>query len=143
MAIELLNGSDTIAPHAEQLHLVKIDTQGSEWGVIAGLMPLLKHTAPRIIVELTPLSLRQCGSSGRQLIELLAQLERPFWIIDHIEHRLVASDAQELAQWCDDVDAVAGDAGFMNILVGCGPGDSESRCGAAMINGDKNSTSSL
>jgi hypothetical protein len=73
---------------------------------------------PHIILELTPLSLRQAGASGRQLIELVATLGQPLWIIDHIEHRLVASTAAELALWCDHVDAVAGDAGFMNILVG-------------------------
>jgi hypothetical protein len=62
--------------------------------------------------------LRQAGSTGRELIGLLDTLGLPFWIVDHVEHRLVASSAGELAGWCDDVDAVAGDAGFMNILVG-------------------------
>jgi len=99
---------------------VKVDTQGSEYGVIAGLMPLFQSLprVPDLIIELTPLSLRQCGSSGRQLIELLAELGQPFHIVDHIEHRLVSSSADELALWCDNVDAVPGDAGFMNILVG-------------------------
>ena len=104
----------------DRLDLLKVDTQGSEYGVIQGLMPLLKNLSnpARIIIELTPLSLRQCGSSGRALIELLAQLGQPLWIIDHIEHRTVASSAAELAQWCDNVDAVPGDEGFMNIMVG-------------------------
>ena len=36
---------------------------------------------------------------------------------------LAASSAAELARWCDNVDTVAGDMGFMNILVGpCLPG---------------------
>jgi hypothetical protein len=85
-------------------------------------LPLLLELPrlPRIIIELTPLSLRQAGSSGRALIELLATLGQPLWIIDHIEHRLAASSAAELARWCDNVDTVAGDMGFMNILVGPG-----------------------
>ena len=118
--IELLSGAGFLTDRLSRLDLLKIDTQGSEFGVIQGLMPLLTSLAkvPRIIIELTPLSLRQCGSSGRALIELLASLRQPMWIIDHLEHRLVASSAAELAQWCDNVDAVAGDAGFMNILVG-------------------------
>lgn len=122
-AVKLLRGADYLAPRTRRLDLLKIDTQGSEYGVVAGLMPLLRALArkPRIIIELTPLSLRQCGSSGRALVALLAQLEQPMWIIDHLEHRLVASSAAELASWCDNVDAVAGDAGFMNILVGEGP----------------------
>jgi hypothetical protein len=86
-------------------------------------MPLLSALArpPRILLELTPLSLRHAGSSGRALVELLGELRQSFWIVDHIEHRLVASSCEELAGWCDDVDAVAGDAGFMNILVGPTP----------------------
>jgi hypothetical protein len=62
--------------------------------------------------------LRQCGSSGRALITLLAELGQPLWIIDHIEHRMVQSSADELCVWCDNVDAVPGDEGFMNIMVG-------------------------
>ena len=116
----LLNGSRYLEGRVERIDLIKIDTQGSESLVVAGLMPLLVRlpASPRILVELTPLSLRRAGSSGRELIELLATLEQPFWIVDHVEHQLVASSAAELAGWCDDVDAVAGDAGFMNILVG-------------------------
>ena len=119
-AIRLLNGAEFLAGKLQRLDLLKIDTQGSEYGVVDGLMPLLQAMPkpPRIIVELTPLSLRQCGNSGRALIELLSQLQQPMWIIDHIEHRTVASTAAELASWCDNVDAVPGDAGFMNILVG-------------------------
>ena len=87
---------------------------------MAGLLPLLRElpSLPRIILELTPLSLRQAGSSGRALLELLATLDQPSWIIDHIEHRLAPCSYAELARWCDDVDAVPGDAGFMNILLG-------------------------
>lgn len=122
--IRLLEGGRFLAPRVQRLDLVKIDTQGSEFGVVKGLMPLLQDLAqpPRIIIELTPLSLRQCGSSGRALIALLAELRQAMWIIDHVEHRLVATDPAELAQWCDDVDAVADDAGFMNILIGPVPG---------------------
>lgn len=121
--IRLLNGSEYLLPRTNRVDLLKIDTQGSEYGVIQGLMSLLQslEQLPRIIIELTPLSLRQCGASGRQLIELLATLHQPLWIIDHVEHRLVASGGSELAQWCDNVDAVPGDAGFMNILVGPAP----------------------
>ena len=121
--IKLLNGGAFLEDRLQRLDLLKVDTQGSEYQVIKGLMPLLLElaTAPHILLELTPLSLRQAGSSGRALVELLGRLRQPFWIVDHIEHRLVASSAEELAQWCDDVDAVAGDAGFMNILVGQAP----------------------
>lgn len=122
LPIALVNGSQYLQDKLQSLDLLKVDTQGSEFQVMQGLMPLLQNLsqAPRIIIELTPLSLRHAGASGRALIELLALLSLPMWIIDHIEHRLVASSADELAEWCDDVDAVPDDAGFMNILVGSG-----------------------
>jgi FkbM family methyltransferase len=122
VAIELVNGSDYLHGRLDSLDLVKIDTQGSEYAAVMGLMRLLQNLLrpPRIIIELTPFSLREAGASGRELIELLATLNLPFWIIDHLEHRLVASSASDLALWCDNVDACAGDQGFMNILVGAG-----------------------
>ena len=120
LPIKLYNGSDYLRPRITRMDLLKVDTQGSEYEVMLGLLPLLQELprAPRIIIELTPFSLREAGASGRKLIELLATLDQPFWIIDHIEHRLAASNAAELAQWCDNVDGSTGDRGFMNILLG-------------------------
>ena len=122
--ITLYQGADYLRrqldhDHFKIIDLIKVDTQGSEFEVMLGLMPLLQEmpVPPTILIELTPFSLRQAGSSGRELIELLAGLQQDFWIVDHIEHQLVASSAEELAQWCDNVDAVDGDEGFMNILV--------------------------
>ena len=120
--IRLCNGSDYLRAHTARVDFVKVDTQGSEWAVLEGLMPLLQAQGLpcRILVELTPVSLRQAGASGRQLIATLASLQQPFWIVDHIEHALVESTPEALATWCDNVDACPGDAGFMNILVGPG-----------------------
>lgn len=120
LPITLHHGSEFLEQHLSRMDLLKVDTQGSEYRVMAGLLPLLQQfaTCPRILIELTPYSLASAGASGRALIELLARLEQPFWIVDHIEHCLVASSAVELAGWCDDVDAVPGDMGFMNILLG-------------------------
>jgi FkbM family methyltransferase len=120
LPITLYNGSEYLAQRLQRMDLLKVDTQGSEFRVIAGLLPLLAalpHT-PRIMIELTPHALRRAGASGRQLIELLATLGQPMWIIDHIEGRIAASSAEELALWCDNWDAVAEARGFMNILVG-------------------------
>jgi FkbM family methyltransferase len=121
--IALYNGSDYLAERLDRIDLVKVDTQGSEFQVMVGLLPLLRTLPriPRMIIELTPFSLREAGASGRALIELLATLGEPLWIIDHIEHRLVLSSAQELALWCDNVDSTHGDQGFMNILLGSAP----------------------
>lgn len=120
LSIALYQGSAYLAERIQRLDMLKVDTQGSEFQVIAGLMPLLESLdqKPRIIIELTPHSLRLAGASGRALIELLATLGQPMWIIDHIEGRLAASSAEELALWCDNWDEVAEARGFMNILVG-------------------------
>lgn len=118
--VPLLDGGRWLGARTGRIDMLKVDTQGYEYEVMSGLLPLLGSLPrlPRILIELTPLSLRQAGSSGRALVELLASLGQPLWIVDHIEHRLVASPAAELARWSDNVDACRGDAGFMNLLVG-------------------------
>lgn len=121
--IHLRRGCDVLRDAVTRIDLLKIDTQGSEMGVVAGLMPLLQSlsTPPRILIELTPHSLREAGSSGRELLQLLAQLGQPIWIIDHLQQQLEASSAEELAIWCDGWEAVPESQGFMNILVGPAP----------------------
>lgn len=120
--ITLHHGANFLRTRIERLDLLKVDTQGSEYAVIEGLMPLLREldSPPQIIIELTPFSLREAEASGRALITLLDTLDQPFWIIDHVEHVLVRSTASELSLWCDNVDSCEGDRGFMNILVGPG-----------------------
>ncbi len=71
-----------------------------------------------MIVELTPYSLRAAGSSGSELISLLAELQLPLAIIDHIQHQLVPCSVAELLRWCENVDACPEDQGFMNIFLG-------------------------
>lgn len=122
LPITLHHGADFLRSRIERLDLLKVDTQGAEYAVMEGLMPvLLELSSPvQIIIELTPFSLREAGASGRALILLLERLGLPFWIVDHLEHRLVRSSADELSLWCDNVDACEGDQGFMNVLVGAG-----------------------
>lgn len=122
VAITLLNGADFLGQQLDRLDLLKVDTQGSEFAVMEGLLPWLRAlpVIPRIVIELTPYSLREAGASGRRLVELLAELEQDFWIIDHIAHQLVRVSVDELATWCDNVDDVPQDQGFMNILIGPG-----------------------
>ncbi|MFT7287124.1 MAG: FkbM family methyltransferase [Halieaceae bacterium] len=122
-AIRFLNGSEFLSERVDRIDLLKIDTQGSEMAVLEGLLPLLRRSCRglRILIELTPYSLRLAGSSGRQLVTLLDSLGLPLAIVDHLEHRLVASDCEALCQWCDNVDAGATDRGFMNIFLGSVP----------------------
>lgn len=123
VVVRLLRGDDYFADRPGPVSLVKIDTQGAEYQVVKGLMAVLRASGAklRLMVELTPFSLRAAGSSGAQLVQLLAQLELPLHIIDHLEHELVASSEQELVGWCNNVDEIPEDQGFMNILVGEAP----------------------
>jgi len=83
--IKLLNGGDYLSGELSRnnltgIDLIKVDTQGSEYQVMAGMLSLLQAlpSVPSIIIELTPLSLQRSGASGRKLIELLATLEQDF-----------------------------------------------------------------
>jgi FkbM family methyltransferase len=121
--ITLYQGADFLQDKLTRIDLVKVDTQGSEARVIAGLLPLLMNHREglHIMIELTPFSLRQADSSGRELIMMLAQLGLPMWMIDHVEHKLIASTAEELAVWSDNWDKHAEARGFVNVLVGQEP----------------------
>jgi FkbM family methyltransferase len=122
-AIRVLSGAEALAERVDHIDLLKIDTQGSEADVVAGLWPLLEASrrALRLLIELTPFSLALAGSSGRTLVERLAGLDLPMAIVDHVGHVLVPSDAESLARWCDNVAATPGDRGFMNVFVGHAP----------------------
>ena len=120
--VALVRGAEWFADRESKLDVVKIDVQGHEHAVVEGLLPLLAASGEglRLLLELSPRSLRRAGSSGRALIESLATLDLPFHIVDHIEHRLVACSGAELATWCDNVDSCPDDEGFMNIFLGQG-----------------------
>ena len=118
--VQQLRGDQYFSTRAERLNVVKIDTQGTEMAVVEGLWQTLRASRDglHLLVELTPFSLQAAGSSGRALVERLAELDLPLAIVDHVEERVVPESAAALAQWCDNVDATPGDEGFMNIFVG-------------------------
>jgi FkbM family methyltransferase len=120
VAVELLAGADVFSGRDIRLDLVKIDTQGAEQSVVEGLLPRLQKSgeALKMLVELTPFSLRRAGTTGSDFVALLATLDLPFCIVDHIEHQLMPVSVAELQRWCTNVDECAEDEGFMNILLG-------------------------
>ena len=123
VSVAMLRGCEYLAEKTSRIDLVKIDVQGSEHHALVGLMPLLSvvDPAPTLIIELTPHALQQAGASGRALLQMLDTLDQPMWIIDHLQGRLYATNAQELAQWCDNWSVVSESRGFINILVGAAP----------------------
>lgn len=119
--IVLRYGSRLLAAHdCTHIDVLKIDTQGAEWHVMTGLIDVVRNSLPNIkmIVEFCPYGLRQAGASGRQLLSLLAGLELPFYIIDHIGHGLKPETEEGLLQWIDSVDADPENEGFINLLLG-------------------------
>lgn len=121
--VSMLRGEDAISEQVDRIDLVKIDTQGTELAVLEGLWPMLlkSRSRVRLLVELTPFSLRAAGASGAQLIERLSRLDLPFAIVDHVEHQIAPSSADALMEWCRNVDSDPSDEGFMNIFVGAPP----------------------
>jgi FkbM family methyltransferase len=118
--ITLLNGSDYLQS-INAIDFLKIDVQGAEAHVIAGLLPLLLKSSSMnltIIIEFSPFSLRQAGASAHQLLDMLAALKLPFHVIDHINYQLLPCSEQQLREWVDTVESKPNDEGFMNILLG-------------------------
>lgn len=122
-SIALRNGAAVLAGRVAHIDLLKLDTQGSEHAVLTGLLPLLQASGGklRMLVELTPFSLRLGGSSGRELVTLIAGLGLPLFIVDHLAHELVPCDCEALCEWSDNVAAGENDRGFMNIFAGQPP----------------------
>ncbi|ARN76508.1 hypothetical protein BST96_19400 [Oceanicoccus sagamiensis] len=119
-SIRLINGANYLQAKIQHIDLLKIDTQGAESEVIAGLLPLLKNSGVKLsmIIEFWPYGLRQSGSSAHQLVDMLSTLDLPIKIIDHIGHDLVDCTEQQLREWVDMVETNPQDQGFMNILLG-------------------------
>jgi hypothetical protein len=62
---------DDIWSGGSRISMVKIDVEGGEFGVLAGMSRLLTTQRPDIIVEFTDAFLRELGSSAAQLLSLL------------------------------------------------------------------------
>lgn len=119
-SIDLVNGSEYLQGKVAAINLLKIDTQGAESQVIGGLLPILKQSGKQlsIIIEFWPYGLRKAGSSAYDLLDMLAELELPFKIIDHLGHDLLDCTEQQLREWVKMVEADPDDQGFMNIMLG-------------------------
>ena len=119
VTIELREGARLLS-QVQNVRLVKVDTQGAEYQVLIGLLPLLKkQQGPlSLIIEFWPFGLRKSGAGADQLLDVLVSLGLPFYIIDHVGHGLEACSEQQLREWVAMMEDHPDDEGFMNILVG-------------------------
>lgn len=122
-AIQLLNGAGFFAAlksPVNNIDVLKVDTQGAESAVIKGLMPIIQASLPKlkILIEFTPYSLRQAGSNGMELLDLIISLGLPMQLVDHLGHKLMPITYAQMQQWILETDADEGNEGFINLLVG-------------------------
>lgn len=119
VSVKVLNGSDFLLSRIQSIDVLKIDTQGAEFEVISGLLPLLKQSPDvQMVLEFWPFGLKKSGAHGHQLLDLLLELNLPMHIIDHIGHQLVPCEEVELRAWIDDLDKHSDNEGFMNLFFG-------------------------
>lgn len=118
-SITLHNGSDHVSKYSQHIDFIKIDTQGAEFFVVNGLMPLIQKNAAHLhmIVEVCPYGIRKSGSHGIDLLNLLEQSGLQFFIIDHIQYQLIPTHAQKLKDWVSDLDNTPDNEGFINLLM--------------------------
>ncbi len=117
--VAVIDAGAHMAEIGRQVDFVKIDTQGSETAVVRGLYDLLRKNRSRLtmVVEVWPYALRQAGSSGVELLDLLNGLALPLYVIDHINHDLWPASHQDLLDWVEAAEADPGNQGFINLLV--------------------------
>jgi FkbM family methyltransferase len=96
---------DDWLPELPPVKLVKIDVEGAEHHVLAGMRALIERDAPLLVVEVTDAYLRKMGQSATLLFETLASLGYRMFVIG--ERQLVpmqrppqAWDAQFNALFC-------------------------------------------
>lgn len=118
-AIILYNGTAHVSQLSEHIDFIKVDTQGAEFFVLKGLMPLIEKNAAHLhmIVEICPYGIRKSGAHGLDLLALLDQTGLDYFIIDHIQHGLIKTNSQKLADWIKSLDAYPENEGFINILL--------------------------
>jgi FkbM family methyltransferase len=118
-SIQLLNGGDFLADKISSIDVLKIDTQGAEFSVIKGLLPLLQQSLKlKMVVEFWPFGLRKAGFHAHDLLDMLLSLTLPMYIIDHIEHRLIPCVEADLRPWIDSLDVESDNEGFLNLYFG-------------------------
>ena len=117
--ISIVNGSRLIGASHPRVDCIKIDTQGAECDVVAGLRELIAASAAGLvmIIEFSPLHLRQAGTSGRVLLDLLADHDWRMYLMDEAAQGLLPVSAQQVRSLSDITEQDPHSEGFFNLVV--------------------------
>ncbi len=101
--ISIVNGSRLIGASHPRVDCIKIDTQGAECDVLAGLRELIAASAAGLVmvIEFSPLLLKRAGTSGRVLLDLLAGHDWQMYLMDEAAQGLLPVSAQQVRSLSD------------------------------------------
>jgi FkbM family methyltransferase len=118
-AINIVNGSKLIGATHPRVNFIKIDTQGAECDVLGGLQELILASASDLImiVEFSPMHLRNAGTSGRRLLDLLAGYDWQMYLMDTDAGGLLPVSAQQVRSLNDITEQDPNSEGFFNLIV--------------------------
>lgn len=73
---------ELISKLVDRVDMVKIDTQGSETAVLRGMKDTLRsNPTARVVFEFWPYGLAECGSSARELVDVLKSWPTNLWLL--------------------------------------------------------------
>jgi FkbM family methyltransferase len=120
VVVNVMRGDDCL-PADIIVQLIKIDVQGAEPAVLAGLSAVIERSLPdvRLMIEFCPQAMdRYAPNSADQLLVLLRRWDLPIYVIDHWRNALVETTVDYLNDWLRACRAESDDEGFFNLLIG-------------------------
>lgn len=117
--IRIVNGSNLISSIHPRVNFIKIDTQGAECDVVRGLQSLIAASAQDLImiIEFSPMHLKNAGTSGRALLDLLAGFDWQMYLLDEDAQGLLPMTAEQVGSLNDFTEQDPDSEGFFNLVL--------------------------
>jgi lipopolysaccharide transport system ATP-binding protein len=118
VSVAVTTFDEAVSPVISGPCLVKIDTQGSEAMILAGMSRHLAASRGEValLLEFWPFGLANAGSSAAGLIEVLEPLGVSVWLVDEAVGALLPTTLAELAARAEG-DLSPETQGFINVLL--------------------------